>query len=50
VPGGGGAPSGGGAPVGGAPSSPITDGVMQAQSPRSSYAESLAKRSMPSVG
>ena len=55
VSGGGGAPSGGGAPMGGAPmggapSSPITDGVMQAQSPRSPYAESLAKRSMPSVG
>lgn len=41
--------SGGGAP-GGVPSSPITDGVMQAQTPRAPYAEQLAKRSMPSVG
>ena len=41
--------SGGGAP-GGIPSSPITDGVMQAQTPRAPYAEQLAKRSTPSVG
>lgn len=47
----GGAPGGGaagGSPAG-APRSPITDGVMQAQTPRSSYAENLAKRSTPSV-
>lgn len=48
----GGAPSGGGggAPAGGAPRSPITDGVMQAQAPKSSYTESLLERSKPSVG
>lgn len=40
----------GGSPTGGVPSSPITDGVMQAQTPKSPYAESLAKRSVPSVG
>jgi hypothetical protein len=41
---------GGGAPteVGGA-KTPVTDGVMQAQTPRSSYAENLAKRSTPRV-
>lgn len=31
------------------PSSPITDGIMQAQTPRAPYAESLAKRSVPKV-
>lgn len=31
------------------PSSPVTDGVMQSQAPRSPYAEKLAKRSTPSV-
>ena len=31
------------------PSSPVTDGVMQAQSPRAPYAEALAKRSTPSL-
>ena len=41
--------AGGGAPMGGAPRSPITDGVMQAQTPRAPYAEQLAKRSTPSV-
>ena len=49
----GGAPTGGGAPggavAGGAPRSPITDGVMQAQTPKAPYAEALAKRSTPSV-
>ena len=35
---------------GGAPRSPITDGVMQAQTPKAPYAEALAKRSTPSVG
>ena len=48
---GGGAPGGageGGAP-GGVPRSPVTDGVMQAQAPRAPYAESLAKRSTPSI-
>ena len=41
--------AGGGAPMGSAPRSPITDGVMQAQTPRAPYAEALAKRSTPSV-
>lgn len=47
----GGAPGGasGGAPRGSVPRSPITDGVMQAQTPKSSYAEALVKRSTPSV-
>ena len=40
----------GGATSGGVPSSPITDGVMQAQAPRAPYAERLAKRSTPSMG
>lgn len=44
----GGAP-GGGTPGGLAPSSPITDGIMQASAPRAPYAEALAKRSVPSV-
>ena len=39
----------GGAPSGNVPRTPVTDGVMQAQTPRSPYAESLAKRSVPSV-
>jgi hypothetical protein len=42
--------AGGDAPMGGAPRSPITDGVMQAQTPKAPYAEALAKRSTPSVG
>ena len=42
--------SGGGSPSGGVPRSPITDGVMQAQTPKAPYAEALAKRSTPSVG
>jgi hypothetical protein len=48
----GGAPSGGGgAPSGGAPSpkSPINDGVMAAQAPRTPYMDALAKRSRPEV-
>lgn len=31
------------------PKSPITDGIMQAQSPRQPYAEALAKRSTPNI-
>ena len=31
------------------PSTPITDGIMQAQAPRTPYAENLAKRSTPRV-
>ena len=45
----GGAAAGGGAPAVGAPRSPITDGVMQAQTPKAPYAERLAKRSTPNV-
>lgn len=43
------APAQGGAAPSKVTPSPITDGVMQAQTPRSPYAESLAKRSVPRV-
>jgi hypothetical protein len=46
------APAGSPAQSGGSstiPSSPITDGIMQAQAPRAPYAERLAQRSTPKV-
>ena len=41
--------SGSGGSGGKATSTPITDGIMDAQSPRTPYADALAKRSVPSV-
>ena len=43
------APAQGGAAPAKVASTPITDGIMQAQTPRAPYAESLAKRSTPKV-
>lgn len=43
------APAQGGAAPAKVASTPITDGIMQAQTPRAPYAESLAKRSVPRV-
>ena len=43
------APAQGGAAPAKVASTPITDGVMQAQTPHAPYAESLAKRSVPRV-